>query len=113
MPFRKSKGFVNVQGELIRAQEQNRILQDALREAREVLQLCPTGPTYPKNASEYEPVRVICERYGYGAVMACASSQWMESLTRQGYPMDGAHVSGPCVGTVTSTINLITRALGE
>ena len=86
---------------------------EALREAREVLRLCAVKPAYPKSAPEYEPVRALCERHGYGAVMACASSQWMESLERQGYPMEGAHVSGPCVGTVTSTINLITRALGE
>ena len=86
---------------------------EALREAREVLRLCAVKPAYPKSAPEYEPVRALCERHGYGAVMACASSQWMESLERQGYPMDGAHVSGPCVETVTSTINLITRALGE
>ena len=86
---------------------------EALREAREVLRLCAVKPAYPKSAPEYEPVRALCERHGYGAVMACASSQWMESLERQGYPMEVAHVSGPCVGTVTSTINLITRALGE
>jgi len=86
---------------------------EALREAREVLRLCAVKPAYPKDTPEYNPVRALCERHGYGAVMACASSQWMESLERQGYPMDGAHVSGPCVGTVTSTINLITRALGE
>ena len=86
---------------------------EALREAREVLRLCAVKPAYPKSAPEYEPVRALCERHGYGAVVACASSQWMESLERQGYPMEGAHVSGPCVGTVTSTINLITRALGE
>lgn len=86
---------------------------EALREAREVLRLCAVKPAYPKETPEYNPVRALCERHGYGAVMACASSQWMESLERQGYPMDGAHVSGPCVGTVTSTINLITRALGE
>lgn len=86
---------------------------EALREAREVLRLCAVKPAYPKSAPEYEPVRALCERHGYGAVMACASSQWMESLERQGYPMDGAHVSGPCVETVTSTINLSTRALGE
>ena len=86
---------------------------EALREAREVLRLCAVKPAYPKSAPEYEPVRALCERHGYGAVMACASSQWMESLEHQGYPMDGAHVSGPCVETVTSTINLITRALGE
>lgn len=88
-------------------------LEDALREARGVLQLCATKPTYPKNTPEFEPVRALCERHGYGAVMACASSQWMESLERQGYPMEGAHTSGPCAGTVTSTVNLITRALGE
>ena len=53
----------------------------------------------------------IAARHGFGAVMACASSQWMEALTRQGYPLEGAHVSGPCVGTVTDTIDLINRAL--
>lgn len=112
MPFRKSKGFVNVQGELMRVQEKNRILREALKEALETLQLCETQPTYPKDTPEYDPVRVLGERYGYGAVMACASSHWMDSLPRLGYPMEGAHVAGPCVATVLSTIDHINRALG-
>ena len=111
MPYGKPKGGVNVQGELLRLHEKNRILREALKDALETLQLCETLPNYPQDTPEYGPVRALCDRYGYGAVMACASSQWMDSLPRLGYPMEGAHVSGPCVATALSTIDHINRAM--
>lgn len=85
--------------------------QLALIEARDVLGLCKTKPWYPKNTPEFGPVRSLCEAYGYGAVIACASSQWMEMLASKGYPAGGAHTAGPCASTVEATIGAINRAI--
>ncbi|BDU72316.1 hypothetical protein [Mesoterricola silvestris] len=82
-------------------------MRKALRECREVLALCTTEPTYPKDTPEYIPTRNLCDRYGYGAVMAAASTAWMERMKAEGYPEGGAHTAGPCASTVKATLDLI------
>lgn len=86
-------------------------MRKALRECREVLELCQTKPTYPKDAPETNAVKAVCEFYGYGAVMHCASSLWMERLAEQGYPAGAAHTAGPCASTVEATLKLINEAI--
>lgn len=82
----------------------------ALREAREVLGMTETEPWYPKSAPEFAPVHELCERHGYGAVISCASSQWMEKV--KGTQIEGsAHTAGACSGTVKRTLNIIDEAL--
>jgi len=86
-------------------------LETVLRECHEVLSLCHTKPWYPSNTPEFVPVHELCGRHGYGAVIACASSQWMEALKGKGYDMGGAHTAGPCASTVEVTLGLIDQAL--
>ena len=54
-------------------------------------------------APEDPHVRLLCERYGYGAVMDSAARQWREKD-----PI-GAFMVGPCVGTMASALAALTH----
>ena len=80
-------------------------LEGVLRDAQEALSLCLEHHPYPATAPEYEQVRALCEKYGYGSVMSCASSIW------QGRTPGGAFTVGPCKATVESTLQQIDKVL--
>ncbi len=82
-----------------------------LRECEEVLELTdPSGQRLCIHAFEDAEVYQLCERVGYGAVMDSAARQWRQKPTRNGGE-SGAFVTGPCIGTVQSTLKRIAAVL--
>jgi hypothetical protein len=86
-------------------------LTAALVEAEDVFELCdPDGGRLTIHAPEDAAVRALCERIGYGAVMDSVARQWRSKSIRDGGGI-GAFTTGPCVGTVQSTLKQIRAAL--
>lgn len=72
----------------------------AMREALELSDY--KGERLSIVAGEDRPVRLLCEQYGYGAVMDSAARQWRNTLGSYG---DGALLVGACVGTVARVLS--------
>lgn len=84
---------------------------NALYEAYEVLGFCRSD--YPSDSPENREVEALCEKWGYGAVMAAASGLWRRK-TEQDPILKGAELtSGPCRITVEKTRRMITAAINE
>lgn len=83
-------------------------IEEALKEAAEVLSLCDPEMKRAHNIKD-EPfdslIKNICEERGYGATIDSAVRQW------QLKDPQGSFTSGPCVGTVVSTIKTLKKAL--
>lgn len=76
-----------------------------LREVLDVFQSCRNqrrlhvedGRFIPEDV----PVRELCDRYGYGAVMDSAHRQW---LKKHG---DSAHTTGPCQAVLDNLLDQV------
>ncbi|MFA6064089.1 MAG: hypothetical protein WC736_15980 [Gallionella sp.] len=81
--------------------------KDAIEECIEVLELSdPTGERAKSiRAPEDGFIKILCEEYGYGAVMDSAARQWFKKD-----PV-GAHTSGACAATVRRTLDMARAAL--
>lgn len=58
-------------------------------------------PEFPVGIVEDGPIRELCERYGYGAVMDSAARQWFLK------DPNGAFVVGPCAGTLRLALEFV------
>lgn len=89
--------------------EENAKLRTTLERAREVIALCTTSRAKVPESTE---VRMLGEKWGYGAVMSAASTEWAKMF--DGTPQEGAqHTSGPSESTVKRTLKMIDEALGK
>ena len=44
---------------------------------------------------EFEAIKAICEKYGYGNVMTLASVLWERELEKEGYPSNVVFIPAP------------------
>lgn len=88
-------------------------LVEALRDVRETLALVAKPAHLDPDKHFTSQVQGLGDAFGYGALMACASALWRQSL---GDLAGGEFAAGPCVLTVQKQIErldaAITRATG-
>lgn len=91
--------------------ERLRIAEEALVEVEEVLNLSdPDGRRLAIRAPEDLPVAVLCETWGYGAVMDSAARLWRLKPLHSGGDL-AAHTHGAAAGTVQDTLAQVRAAL--
>jgi hypothetical protein len=77
-----------------RATAEIRELRDALEELIDTLTPAEREPI--KDIAHSDEVRRLGLRIGFGALMAAADYEWREHLARNGSPVGGEFVAGPC-----------------
>lgn len=81
----------------------------ALDDVEETLRLVE-HPAFP-DPQHHQEVKTLGMRIGFGALMTTASAGWRETLETDGYPVGGEFVSGPCHGTVISSLSRLRTTL--
>jgi len=94
---------------IIEQRDRIKALEAALRECVEVLKLVE----HPNNIDlKYShDIETLGDRIGYGALMTTASALWRQYLYRDGFPVGGEFVAGPCHATVVKTLEIARAAL--
>ena len=95
--------------ELKMALERIEALEAALRECVEVLKLVEHPNHIDLKYSR--DIEALGDRIGYGALMTTASALWRQYLYRDGFPVGGEFVAGPCHTTIVKTLAIARAAL--